>query len=144
MYKLIKTGVQRLSDMAFIPEAEGNTDYAEYQKWLADGGVPEPMDTKPLSSCLSELKQDVNAYIISHYDMGTQASFQAMYSMETTPAEIKTTLLSVWAWVQSVLAYYYTKKAEIEAAECPGTVTWNFSQFDATDHGVSLQSFIAI
>jgi len=24
MYKLIKTGVQRLSDMAFIPEAEGN------------------------------------------------------------------------------------------------------------------------
>jgi len=142
MYKLTESGVQRLSDMAFIPEAEGNTDWQEYKKWLADGGVPESMDTKPLSSCLSELKQEVNAYICSHYDMGTQASFQAMYSIETTPAEIKTLLLSVWAWVQSVLREYYTKRAEISASSVPHLVTWDFSQFDVTDPGVALDSFI--
>jgi len=142
MYKLTESGVQRLSDMACIPFAEGNTDWQEYKKWEADGGVPEPIDTKPLSSCLSGLKQDVNTYIVSRYDMGTQASFQAMYSIETTPAEIKTTLLSVWAWVQSVLREYYTKRAEISASKAPHLVTWDFSQFDVTDPRVALDSFI--
>ena len=46
MYKLIESGVQRLSDMASIPNAEGNTDWQEYQKWLADGGVPDPEFTQ--------------------------------------------------------------------------------------------------
>jgi len=143
MYKLTQSGVQRLSDGAFIPEAEGNRDWQEYQAWLANGGVPDPVDPKPVSSYLSEISWDVNTYIVSHYDMGTQASFQAMYSIDTTPAEVKTTLLTVWGWVQSVLSYYFTKKAEIEAAEDPGAVTWDFAQFDATDPGVSLQAFIA-
>jgi hypothetical protein len=52
MYKLIKnqaTGeitnqVQRLSDNAFIPMDEQNSDYAEYLKWVSEGGVPEPAD----------------------------------------------------------------------------------------------------
>ena len=46
MYKLIKTGVQRLSDMAFIPEAEGNTDWKQYKKWKAAGGVSGPEFTQ--------------------------------------------------------------------------------------------------
>jgi len=28
--------------MACIPNAEGNTDWKEYKKWLAEGGVPDP------------------------------------------------------------------------------------------------------
>jgi len=51
MYKLIKslvTGetkvVQRLSDNAFIPFDPDNTDYQEYLRFLAEGGVPEPAD----------------------------------------------------------------------------------------------------
>jgi len=142
MYKLLKSGVQRLSDMAFIPEAEGNTDWQEYQKWLADGNTPEPMDTKPLSSCLSELSQEVNAYICSHYDLGTQASFQAIFSIPTTPQPVKDGLLVVWAWVNTVLGYYFQKKNELSESATPHLVTWDFSQFDVTVPGVTLQALM--
>ena len=50
MYKLIKdfggniNSVQRLSDMAFIPMSNDNTDYQEYLKWVAEGNTPIPAD----------------------------------------------------------------------------------------------------
>jgi hypothetical protein len=48
MYKLIKmlSGqcVQRLSDNAFIPMAEDNTDYQQYLKWLEEGNQPLPAE----------------------------------------------------------------------------------------------------
>jgi len=51
MYKLNKdTGLNqiisviRLSDKTFIPLVEDNTDYQEYLKWVAEGGVPLPAD----------------------------------------------------------------------------------------------------
>lgn len=45
MYKLSTHGVIRLSDNAFIPLDEGNTDYQAFLAWRAQGGVPAPVDT---------------------------------------------------------------------------------------------------
>ena len=50
-YKLVKstmTGevscIKRLSDNAFIPFCDDNTDYIEYKKWLSEGNEPLPAD----------------------------------------------------------------------------------------------------
>jgi hypothetical protein len=43
-YKLLKNGVLRLSDQASIPDCNGNQDWQDYQLWLADGNIPEPID----------------------------------------------------------------------------------------------------
>ena len=50
MYKLIniafgKQAIQRLSDNAYIPMDEANTDYQAYLKYIAEGGVVLPADT---------------------------------------------------------------------------------------------------
>jgi len=36
--------IQRVSDNAFIPFDESNTDYQEYLKWVAEGNEPLPAD----------------------------------------------------------------------------------------------------
>ena len=48
-YKLItnlagENFVIRLTDGAWIPVNEGNTDYQEYLAWLAEGNEPLPAD----------------------------------------------------------------------------------------------------
>lgn len=45
MYQLIagnQNAVIRLSDGAYIPADEKNTDWIEYQAWLAQGNLPLP------------------------------------------------------------------------------------------------------
>lgn len=54
MYKLIKSldgvirNVLRMEDNTFIPMTEDNTDFVEYQKWLALGNKPLPPDEPTL------------------------------------------------------------------------------------------------
>lgn len=49
-YQLWKddTQVQRTADRAYIPNAPGNRDWDEYQRWLeVEGNIPDPYEPPP-------------------------------------------------------------------------------------------------
>ena len=55
MYKLLKdtitkqiNTVQRLSDNAFIPMDEQNSDYQAFLRWCEEGNTPTPADGETL------------------------------------------------------------------------------------------------
>ena len=47
MFKLTENGVQRGDDGAFIPEDSRNSDWQEYQDWIALGNTPAAKDVPP-------------------------------------------------------------------------------------------------
>ena len=40
----VSTGIIRISDNAYIPCDEANTDYQAYLKWLEEGNTPLPAE----------------------------------------------------------------------------------------------------
>jgi hypothetical protein len=91
---------------------------------------------------MESLNQDVQTYIYTKYDIGTQASLQAIYTQPTTPQAVKDQFDLLFAWIASVMQYYYQKKALIRDNEDWESVTWDFTTFDATDPNVSLESYM--
>lgn len=56
MYKLTKyDAIFRESDNTTIPTDPDNSDYQAYLKWVADGGIPDPVD-QPTLTDLANLK----------------------------------------------------------------------------------------
>ena len=99
----------------------------------------QAFDTWAVETLFWQMNADVGAYIYSHYDAGTQASFLSLHADPSTPQAGKDAIESVWQWIKSVMAYYYGIKAQLLA----GTVVqWDFAQFDASDPGIKLSDFM--
>ena len=83
-YKLTKTGaVIRNADGAAIPASPDNSDWQQFQKWLAAGNTPDPADPDPPPS---QEQLDVT-------DAKADADVIEVASM--TKADINTLLLGV-------------------------------------------------
>jgi hypothetical protein len=96
---------------------------------------------------LTDINVDVNTYINSYYDPGTQQTFTAIYTQQDTPTAIKDYLDPVLVWISSIMAYYYGKKQSVIDAETLATIkgiTWDFTTFDATKPDVSLQALMVL
>jgi len=91
---------------------------------------------------LEELNQAVQTYIYTKYDIGTQASLQAIYTQPGTLQAVKDQFDLLFTWIASVMNYYYTKKATIRDTEEWEATTWDFTTFNATDPDVSLESYM--
>ena len=44
-----------------IPFAKGNTDYAEYLQWIAEGNTPEPPDPRPEPVDKPTMQEEIDA-----------------------------------------------------------------------------------
>jgi hypothetical protein len=125
------------------------THHAQYNEHVVDIATPLTEDEEKglvavsgwqaliTTSKLSKLNRQLSECICCEYDFGTQISFIAKYVTETDET-VKQQLLLVFAWIMTVLGYYYTVKAQIEAGQTPVV---DFTQFAATKPDVSLRSF---
>ena len=91
-----------------------------------------------------QLNSELQTYIYTKYDVGTQISLNAIYGMAATPPEVIAGLDALFAWISGVMEYYYTKKAAIRDVvdDSWRTVTWDYSTFDATDPDISLEALM--
>ena len=128
---LIPYGIEEVT----VGEEPDAVQQYRYQHLLT-GHRPSDDDIK--AEIAGQLCVDVNAYINTHYDPGTQQTLQALMIMDTVPQGVKDNIVTIWPWIQSALGYYYGKKAEVLGVEDPKLVTWDFSQFDATKPAVTL------
>lgn len=60
MYKLTKTtSIIRLAGNALIPADSRNADFQQYQNWLAEGNVPQPVDAETVEQVQARITQQV-------------------------------------------------------------------------------------
>jgi len=92
MYKLLKSGIRRLADGACIPDAAGNSDWQQYQKWLAAGNTPQPADPEPApvdQSDIDHLNKQMKAVLLCVAQVGglTVPQIRAMFKakMDSLP-----------------------------------------------------------
>jgi hypothetical protein len=119
--------------------------------WLYDGvGFSEPVKAQEnteavISRRVDNLNKALQNYVYSIYDIGTQASFQVLYLLPTVSEKSKEDISKVWAWIQTILLYYYQCKETILAAKDvteAKALVYNFSQFDAIKPETSLANIL--
>jgi hypothetical protein len=147
------------SDQTACEEAEGTwvTVFDTAEKAILANGqwIPEEVITKVSfddshaytgdmrTRKLEELNQDLQTYLYTKYDVGTQISFQAIDSRADTPQAVKDSMAALFAWISGVMNHYYAKKIAVRDNADWEAVTWDFAtSFDATDPDVSLEALM--
>lgn len=91
MYQLTPHGsIRRISDNACIPIAYDNSDYAEYQVWIAAGNSPRPIDPPaPTKIIYVSMRQSRLALLGAGLLASVNAAIAAMPGVEGEAARIE-------------------------------------------------------
>lgn len=121
----------------FLDDAATADDLAQIQSLVA------AHDLLPAAQAvrIEELRSSCSGYIFGHYDAGTQASLNALFTEGQSQGYTNRVarIRLVVSWVGTCLDYYYSVKDAIGKAADPASVSWDFGQFDATIPDVSLR-----
>ena len=120
-------------------------DLTDDERAIIDAAVaaydPLPIAKAALTARLHDMCEE---YIYAHYDNARQASLNALLTealMMSYPNRMMY-IGQALAWIKACIAYYYTISDQIDAAasvEVVNGITWDFSQFDATDPQITLR-----
>jgi len=137
---------------AILLEVDNLPQNYKNDRFIYVDGVWDAKDEESLTEMKNEkiviLKQELQNFIYSHYDQGTQASFIALYQQakEQNNTEVIAQIQKVWDWIQSVLDYYYFKKEAIANATNYtelDNVTWDWQEVEEDSH-VELKDVISM
>lgn len=116
MYKIInECTILRTADGTFIPYDEGNTDYAQYLSWVAEGNTPEPADAEPIVIPSITTRQ----FLIAAMGAGfiTSAEALAASTSGAVPASIATSFAELSPAGQVVAQITWAKMTAIARHE---------------------------
>lgn len=114
------------------------------QAMLDAGFIPEK-EMLLKEARLAELQFTAKNYIFAHYSSERQQTLAILLS-EARFGGLNNRanyVAQALGWVDAILAYYYTKQTEIEAAVTNdeiAAVAWDFAQFDGADPAVTIQA----
>lgn len=130
MYKLTKNNfVIRLSDNAHIPNAPGNRDWDEYQKWIAKGNSPVPAESlaETKTRRIGEIRADAGARILArHPDYKQRNLLARLHELHdkrldglalTAPEQAEVTnFRAAWDWVRQTRQASNDAEAKVSSA----------------------------
>jgi hypothetical protein len=95
----------------------------------------------------TSLGHDVRMYTENRYPPHKQRTLSHYRGLPTTSQASKDAIDSAWAWLNSVLVYYYQKEDEVVAAADETAlyaIAWDMSPFDATDPNVTIRATLGL
>jgi hypothetical protein len=109
MYKLTNSNTIRRAEGACIPADPANTDYQQYQEWLAAGNTPEPADPPPnprpaeILARLAEIDMEsIRALRAIQAGRGKLFDTQKLTALEDEAEALRAELPTLWPGQQGI------------------------------------------
>ncbi len=130
----VLNGYIRTADNASIPIADGNSDYRDVLKWLADGNIPDADDTlldKVKQAKINEYKKEgikrISAQVSAWDSIEVVGLIASVWNMLGTPNAVQTKAKDIYAYVKNVAIPNVMAQidiASVQAIDVVNDVNW--------------------